>query len=105
MAGRRFLKNDSIRMQNNTKAAWKDEAIGVGEVVHEEAWEVPPGGYFRGATGDERVRSPFDDPLLTRSLLSPFLTRAGRNIHQPLLMPSANTSRRTTRQAIHRESC
>lgn len=34
------------------------------------------GGYFRGATGDERVRSPFDDPLLTRSLLS--LSHSGR---------------------------
>lgn len=63
MAGRMFLKNDSIRMQNNTKAAWKDEAIGVGEVVHEEAWEAPPGGYFRGP----RATSEFDRPLMIRS--------------------------------------
>ena len=57
VAGRRFLKNDSIRCgQNNTKAAWKDEAIGVGELVHEEA---PPGG--------ARATSEFDRPLMIRS--------------------------------------
>lgn len=60
VAGRRFLKNDSIRMQNNTKAARKDEAIGVGEVVHKEAWEAPPGAA-------PQATSEFDRPLMIRS--------------------------------------